>query len=141
MHHESHEKGKTMAIPTPKTTEKPTLTDLEEICGEDKEVYEALFETMYLDPRKIRYTIDEALERAKEWERQKNAHRARVFYDIAGGLAIYEGSAAKVKQFFAKSAKLNPDYPYPILNVTERAVAKAKEFYEKHLKEEHPAAS
>jgi hypothetical protein len=129
-----------MAKPVQKASEKPRLTDLEEICGEDKEVYGALFETMYLDPRKIRYTADEVLRKAKEFEKQKNAHRARVFYDMAGGLAIYEGNVAKVKLFFGKSAKLNPDYPYPILNVTERAVAKAKEFYEKHLKEE-PASS
>jgi hypothetical protein len=120
--------------------EKPTMTDLEEMCGEDIEVYKALFETMYLEPRKIKYTIDQALERAKEFEKDKNAHRARVMYDIAGGLAIYEGNVAKVKLFFGKSAKLNPDYPYPILNVADRAVAKAKEFYEKHLKEEHPAS-
>jgi len=126
---------------TQKTSEKLTPTELEEICGEDKEVYAALFETMYLDPRKVRYTIDQAVERAKEFEKQKNAHRARVFYDIAGGLAIYEGNVNKVKLFFGKSAKLNPDYPYPILNVTDRAVAKAKEFYEKHLKEEHPATA
>jgi hypothetical protein len=130
-----------MAKPVQKASDKSTLSDLEEICGGDKEVYGALVETMYLDPRKVRYTIDQAVERAKEFEKQKNAHRARVFYDIAGGLAIYEGNVAKVKLFFAKSAKLNPDYPYPILNVTERAVARAKEFYEKHLKEEQPATS
>jgi len=130
-----------MAKSGQKTAEKPTLTDLEEICGEDKEVYEALFETMYLDPRKVRYTIDQAVERAKEFEKQNNAHRARVFYDIAGGLAIYEGNVAKIKSFFSKSAKLNPDYPYPILTVTDKAVAKAKEFYEKYLKDEHPATS
>jgi hypothetical protein len=130
-----------MAKPTDRATEKQKLTDLEEVCGDDKEVYEALFETMYLDPRKIKVTIDQALDKAKEFEKDKNIHRARVMYDIAGGLAIYEGSAAKVKQFFGKSAKLNPDYPYPILSVTERAIARAKEFYDKHLTEEHPASS
>jgi hypothetical protein len=130
-----------MAKSTEKSTEKSKLTDLEEICGDDKEVYGALFETMYLDPRKIKMTIDQALEKAKDFEREKDAHRARVMYDIAGGLAIYEGNAARVKQFFGKSAKLNPDYPYPILNVTERAVARAREFYDKHLKEEPIAAS
>ena len=127
--------------PADKSTEKQRLTDLEEACGDDKEVYEALFETMYLDPRKIKMTIDQALDKAKEFEKEKNINRARVLFDIAGGLAIYEGNAAKVKQFFSKSAKLNPDYPYPILSVTERAVARAKEFYDKHLTEEHPAAS
>ena len=120
-----------------KSSDKPRLSDLEEICGDDKEVYEALLETLYLDPRKIKITIDQALEKAKDFERQKNSHRARVLYDIAGGLAIYEGNAVKAKQFFGKSSKLNPDYPYPILNVTERAIARAKEFYDKHLKEEH----
>ena len=114
--------------------EKAKLTELEDLCGEDKQVYEALKETMYLDPRRIKMTIDEAERKAKEFEKEKNFHRARIHYDIAGGLAIYEGNAAKVKQFFAKSAKLNPDYPYPIINMPEQAIVKAKEFYEKHLK-------
>lgn len=124
-----------MAKPMKKSTEKPKSSDLEEVCGDEKEVYEALLETMYLDPRKIKMTIDQAVEKAREFEKAKNLHRARVLYDIAGGLAIYEGDVAKVRQFFGKSAKLNPDYPYPILKVPERAVAKAKEFYEKYLKE------
>jgi len=130
-----------MAKPIAKSTEKPKLTDLEEICGDDKEVYEALFETMYLDPRKIKITIDQALDKAKEFEKEKNNHRARVSYDIAGGLAIYEGNVAKVKQFFGKSVKLNPDYPYPVLRIPEKAVAKAKEFYEKYLPEKIPIPS
>jgi hypothetical protein len=115
--------------------EKKKTTLLEDLCGEEKDVYEALKETMYLDPRKIRMTIDEAERKAKEFEKERNFHKARIYYDIAGGLAIYEGNAAKVKQFFSKSAKLNPDYPYPIINIPEKAIAKAKEFYEKHLKE------
>jgi len=115
--------------------EKEKLTELEEICGEDKEVYEALKETMYLDPRKIKMTIDEVEKKAKEFEKEKDLHKARIHYDIAGGLAIYEGNATKVKHFFTKSAKLNPDYPYPIINMPEKAVEKAKEFYAKHLKE------
>ena len=130
-----------MANAMEKSKEKLKLTDLEEICGNDKEVYGALFETMYLDPRKIKMTIDQALEKAKEFEREKNVHRARVLYDIAGGLAIYEGNVANVKQFFGKSVKLNPDYPYPILRIPERAVAKAKKFYEKYLTEEVPIPS
>ncbi|HML03168.1 MAG TPA: hypothetical protein VK487_07325 [Candidatus Bathyarchaeia archaeon] len=130
-----------MAKLAEKSTERSKLSDLEEICGDDKEVYEALLETMYLDPRKIKITIDQALDKAKDFEKEKNAHRARVMYDIAGGLAIYEGNAVKVKQFFSKSSKLNPDYPYPILNVTERAITRAKEFYDKHLKEEHAPTS
>ncbi|MGQ9565122.1 MAG: hypothetical protein ACUVT5_01055 [Candidatus Bathyarchaeales archaeon] len=114
--------------------EKKKTTLLEDLCGEEKDVYEALKETMYLDPRKIRMTIDDAERKAKEFEKERNFHKARIYYDIAGGLAIYEGNAAKVKLFFSKSAKLNPDYPYPIINMPERAIAKAKEFYEKHLK-------
>jgi hypothetical protein len=114
--------------------EKAKLTELEDLCGEDKEVYEALKETMYLDPRRVKMTIDDAERKAKDFEKEKNFHKARIYYDIAGGLAIYEGNVAKVKQFFSKSAKLSPDYPYPIINVPEKAVAKAKEFYEKHLK-------
>ena len=29
------------------------LSELEKICGEDKETYMALYHTMFLDPRKI----------------------------------------------------------------------------------------
>jgi hypothetical protein len=110
-------------------------TELEKICANDKEVYEALKDTMFLDPRKIRISMREAEERAKEFEKSGDKLRAIIYYRMAGGLAIYEGNAQKVKEFFGKCQELSGK-SYSILKIPEKAIAKAKEYYEKYLKEE-----
>ena len=112
---------------------KKTVTELEEICGEDKEVYEALLETMFLDPRKIGVSMKEAEERAKEFEKSGDLIRTLIWYKIAGGLAIHQGDAKKVKQNFGKCQELS-NKGYKILEIPERAVEKAQEYYKKYLK-------
>ena len=109
------------------------MSELEKICGDDKETYEALRYTMFLDPRKVGVPLDEAAENARRLETEKNPSRARIWYDIAGGLAIYEGNARKVVEFFGQSEKLS-GMKYPILKRAEKAVATAQEYYEKNLK-------
>ena len=109
-------------------------TELEEICGDDRETYNALKDTMFLDPRKIGTTMEEAEEKAKEFEKSGDRIRARVCYQTAGGLAIYTGNVPKVKQFFSKCKELSPNEDYKILEIPERAVKKAQEYYQKHLK-------
>ena len=115
---------------------KKTTTNLEEFCGKDKRVYEALHKIMFLDPRKIKVSMNEAEEKAKFFEKQKEVQEARMWYDVAGGLAIYEGDVEKVKKYFGKSAKLSPESHYPILKIPEKAVQKAGEYYRKIFKEE-----
>jgi hypothetical protein len=88
---------------------------------------------MFLDPRKIGTSMKEAAENAKKFEKDRNLGRARIWYDIAGGLAIYEGDAKKVVEFFREAEKIS-GIKYPILKSTEKAVAKAQEYYKKHLK-------
>jgi len=110
-------------------------TELEMLCGDDKEVYEALFNTMFLDPRKIGTSMKEAEGKAKESEKSGDLIKARMNYEIAGGLAIYEGNVKKVVKFFSEIEKISPDTKYPILKNPEKAIAKAKEYYEKYLKE------
>ena len=112
----------------------PTVTDLEQLCGNDKETYEALIHAMFLDPRKIGVSLKDVMADAKQFEKAKDFVRARAMYEIAGGLAIYEGDVDKVIEFFSKCEQLSPEIKYPILKDPEKAVAIAQEYYKKHLK-------
>lgn len=119
-------------VKTPVTLEKASRKSiLEEICSNDKQSYLALQTTMNLDPSKLEVTEKEALEKAKEFEKEKDAIRARVWYEVAGAIAIYEGDVKKVKQYFEKCAELSPNRKYPILKNTKKAVEKAQKYYKK----------
>lgn len=115
-------------------TEK-SLTELEEFLGDDRKSYEALSNAMFLDPRKIDVSMSDAAKKAKKFEKDEDLVRARVWYEIAGGLAIYEGDVKKVEDYFGKCEKISPDTKYPILKRPKEAVAKAQEYYEKHLQD------
>ncbi len=110
-----------------------SISELEKLCGDDKVSYEALQHTMFLDPRKISTPMKVAVENARKFEKEKNLGRARIWYDIAGGLAIYEGDTKKVLEFFNESERIS-GMKYPILKDAEKAVAKAQEYYKKNLK-------
>jgi hypothetical protein len=118
-----------------KTRTEPTkpMTELEQICRNDKETYEALFSTMFLDPRKIETPMKEAADNAKKFEKAKDFVKARVSYEIAGGLAIREGDVKKVVEYFTAAEKVSPGTSYVILKNPEKAVAKAQEYYKRHL--------
>jgi len=115
---------------------KKTATDLEIICGDDKETYEASHNTMFLDPRKIGTSMKEAAKKAKKFEKSGDTVRTRTWYETAGGLAIYKGDVEKVKQFFGKCQELFPKSSYKILENPKKVVKKAQEYYQKYLKEE-----
>jgi len=110
-------------------------TELEQICGKDKETYEALIHSMFLDPRKIETSMKDAAEKAKQFEKEKDLVRAVAMYEIAGGLAIYEGNVKKVVEYFSQCEKLSQGKKYPILKDPEKAVAVAREYYTKYLKD------
>jgi hypothetical protein len=112
-----------------------SLTELEGICGGDQETYESLSNAMFLDPRKIDVSMDTAAKEAKKLEKAKDLLRARVSYEIAGGLAIYEGDEKKVIEYFSRSEEISPEIKYPILKNPKKAVAKAQEYYKKYLKD------
>jgi len=112
-----------------------SLTELKEVCGGDQETYEVLSNTMFLDPRKINVPTNAAVKEAKKLEKAKDLVRARMWYEIAGGLAIYEGDVKKVIEYFGKCEKISPEISYPILKDPKKAVAKAQEYYEKYLKD------
>jgi hypothetical protein len=113
---------------------KKTITELEQLCGDDKETYEALYHTMFLDPTKTGISMKEAAENAKKSEKEKDLVKARTWYEIAGSLAIYEGNVKKVVEYFTECEKLTPNTKYPILKNPEKAVEKAQEYYKKYLK-------
>jgi hypothetical protein len=113
---------------------KKTITDLEQFLGNDKETYEALHDAMFLDPRKPETSMKEAAENAKKSEKEKDFVKARVWYEVAGGLAIYEGNVKKVVEYFSECERISPDIKYTILKNPERAVEKAQEYYKKYLK-------
>lgn len=112
-----------------------SLTELKGLCGSDQEMYEALSNAMFLDPRKIDVSMSTAAKEAKKLEKAKDLVRARMWYEIAGGLAIYEGDAKKVAEYFGKGEKISPETKYPILKNPKKAVAKAQEYYKKYLKD------
>jgi hypothetical protein len=115
--------------------EQPGITDLERRCSDDKEVCAALQQTMFYDPRKIPTSLDEAAKKAAGFEAEGDKQQARMWYHIAGGLALWKSDPAKVKQYFGKCADLAPDMGYKaIVRMPERAVQKAQEFYKEQLK-------
>jgi hypothetical protein len=113
---------------------KKTVTELEQFCGNDKETYEALRDSMFLDPRKTETSMKGAADNAKKSEKEKDFVKARVWYEVAGGLAIYEGNVKKVVEYFSECERISPDIKYPILKNPEKAVEKAQEYYKKYLK-------
>jgi len=118
-----------------KQPEKGKITDLEVTCGSDKETCKALWHTMFLDPRKIGTTIREAARKAAKYEKSKDEKLAMMWYHVAGGLALWKGDTAKVKQYFDECAKLAPEMEYKrIVETADKAVEKAQEYYKKYLK-------
>ena len=107
------------------------LTTLEQICGSDKETYQAL-SYMFLDPRKIDVSTKQAADNAKKAEKEKDTTSARMWYEVAGGLAIYEGDTKKVVEYYG-GAEMVTGEKYLIVNNPDKAVAKAQEYYKQYL--------
>ena len=107
------------------------LTTLEQICGSDKEAYQAL-SYMFLDPRKIDVSTKQAADNAKKAEKEKDIASARMWYEVAGGLAIYEGDTKRVVEYFGGAERVTGE-KYLIVNNPDKAVAKAQEYYKQYL--------
>jgi hypothetical protein len=113
-------------------TSEPKMSDLEQLCGGDKETYNALSPVLFLDPRKIAVPAKQAADSAKKSEKEKDLVSARMWYEIAGGLAIYEGNVEKVVEYYEGAQRVTGQ-KYLILENPEKAVAKAQEYYKKYL--------
>jgi hypothetical protein len=107
------------------------LTTLEQICGADKELCQAL-SYMFLDPRKVDVSTKQAADKAKKAEKEKDLVGARMWYEVAGGLAVYEGDTKKVVEYYGGAQRVTGE-KYLILNNPDKAVAKAQEYYKQYL--------
>jgi len=121
--------------------EKKTL--LEELCKGDNELYSTLSRTLLLNPDMTKKTgeTDARVERAQEYEKNKDYVRARIEYQLAGELALYEGKTAQVQKLFKKAAEVDLDYPnrsilefFAKKENTEKAIAVAQEYYARTAK-------
>ena len=108
------------------------VSELEQLTGSDTETYEALCSTMFLDPRKIETSLEQAADNAKKSEKAGDMARAGMWYEVAGGLAIYEGNVEKVVEHYTDAARVT-GRQYLILKNPEKAVAVAQEYYKKVL--------
>jgi hypothetical protein len=108
------------------------LSDLQQLVGNDKETYDALAETMFLNPKNIDPSMKQAADNAKKAQDDGDRAKAGMWYHVAGGLAIYEGNVKKVIEYYGAAEKLIGRH-YTILKNPEKAVAVAQEYYKKFL--------
>ena len=110
------------------------LSNLQQLIGNDKETYEALKSAMFLNPKNVEYSMKQAAEHAKEAETKGDKPRAGMLYQVAGGLALYEGNVKKVVEYYSTAEKLTGRH-FAVLNSPEKAVAVAQEYYKRFLPE------
>jgi len=130
------EKEETKEAPTEQPVQKTLLEDL---CGNDKELYEVLSRTILLNPQiTTKGGVDSYIEKAQEHEKTGENMKARISYQAAGEISLYEGKLAQVQKFFKKAADVDPNYEnrkvfdyFSKKENAERALAIAQEFYTK----------
>jgi len=113
-------------------------TLLDELCGDDAQLKKVLTKTLLVNPQLTakEMGIEKHIEKAQEYEKNKENVRARVEYQVAGELALYEGKLADVQKSFKRAAEIDPDCPnrsiYEFFTKKEnaqKALAVAQEYY------------
>lgn len=129
--------------------EKTQESLLEKLCKGDNELCNALSRTLLLDVEstKSQGDIDKRVANAQGYEKDKENVRARVEYQAAGELALYEGNATLAQKFFKKAAEVDPTYVHKNIfeyfakkENAEKAVAIASEYYAQTAKTPHTQA-
>jgi len=120
-------------------------TLLDELCGDDAQLKNVLIRTLLLNPKMTAESgeIDSRAEKAQGYEKNKDYLRARVEYQVAGELALYEGKLAQVQKFFKKAAEIDSEYRqrgvfefFTKKENAEKALAVAQEYYARTAKSE-----
>ena len=130
--------GKKKNQPSP--AENPTenhepmvLSKLQEITVGDDEMYRSLSRLLFLDPKKIITSLEDAVSQATGFDSTGNRTRAEVWYRIAGGIALYRGDQDGVRKFFEKASSIagdrRPEYK-TMATRSQDAVSLARKFYE-----------
>jgi hypothetical protein len=122
--------------------EKEKEIGLEDICGDDKELYEVLSGTVLLFPERLKEGPEDYINKANEFESKKDPIRAKVHYRIAGELALYRKNLELARECFAKCAELTTNEEekkiFKFWENEERAkvaIEKAAEYYSLPRKE------
>jgi hypothetical protein len=109
------------------------LTRLQEITGNDGEMYRTMSRLLFMDPKKITTSLEEAVTQATAFEAAGSKTRAEVWYRIAGGIALYRGDVDGVRKFFEKAASISgnskPEYA-TVASRSQEAVSIARKYYE-----------
>src|SRR6266496_1054579 len=74
------------------------LSKLQEITVGDAEMYQSLSRLLFLDPKKITTSLEDAVSQATSFDSSGSKTRAEVWYRIAGGIALYRGDSDTVRQ-------------------------------------------
>jgi tetratricopeptide (TPR) repeat protein len=131
-----------------KASKAPESSLLEVLCKGDTELLNALSHTLLLDPIKLSEEgIDFHVKEAQEFEKKKDFLRARIHFQVAGELALYEGKLEQARMFFGKCAELESDpeykrvFEYYLKKANaEKAMKIAKEYYAQTMKSSREAA-
>jgi len=118
----------------PPKEEKKVVSPLEELCGDDKELYSVLKRTL-IEP--TRTTIEETIVKAEEFKKKGDKNYARMEFTHAGSLAIYKGDLNLAKSYYRKALEEDPEWPgkwileYFFSDKAEKAMEIAKAYYSK----------
>jgi hypothetical protein len=108
------------------------LSRLQEITGSDEDMYRSMSRLLFMDPKKVITSSEEAVSQAANFEATGDKIRAEVWYRIAGGIALYRGDAEAVRKFFEKAAAISggskPEYK-TIASRAQEAVSIAAKYY------------
>jgi hypothetical protein len=117
----------------PENQEPMVLSKLQEITAGDDEMYRSLSRLLFLDPKKITTSLEDAVSQATTFDSTGNRTRAEVWYRIAGGISLYRGDPESVRKFFEKASSIAGDRRSEYKTMASRsqeAVNLARKFYE-----------
>ena len=118
---------------SPENQEPMVLSKLQEITAGDADMYQSLSRLLFLDPKKITTSLEDAISQATTFESMGSKTRAEVWYRIAGGIALYRGDSESVRKFFEKASSIagdrRPEYK-TIASRSQDAVNLARKYYE-----------
>jgi len=107
-------------------------SELEILCGGDKKVYLALFDTLLLKPPPKEFSIKGALEEARQKEEAGDILGVGLCYLLAGQISLFNGDVEGVKTYFGRYQELTGKKLTILdLGIPERAVEVAKVYYQK----------
>src|SRR5260370_25320355 len=127
-------KNRPSSADNPTENQEPmVLSKLQEITAGDDEMYRSLYRLLFLDPKKIITSLEDAVSQATAFDSTGNRTRAEVWYRISGGIALYRWDQDGVRKFFEKASSIARD-PRPEYKTIPRrspdAVNLARKFYE-----------